>query len=828
MTKQFTVAILFIICVFGFAENSYSVAKKDSTISIDESLIADAREAYEDMAYRRAINLYEQLVEKNYLNAKIYQRLADSYYKVRNTKKAEEYYKILVTSTLHSTKDVYDLVKVLKYNGKYKEAEKWLERYVRTKRRDTSSDEINMSDKINQLKSYPRYRIDTLPFNTGNSEFGPYIFNDYLYFTSHRKKDEIIDYEYSWDETDFLDIYKISLENLENEPQFISRKINSKYHDGPLCFSDDGTEVYFSSNNKNLTFFPIRGNKGVTHLKIFISKYDGEKFTTPEELSFNSDNYSCAHPSVSSDGDTLYFTSDKNDGYGGSDIYYSVREGNKWSQPVNIGNEINTEGDEMFPFIHKSGDLYFASDRHLGLGGLDIFRAFRKNGKFVVENMGYPLNTRFDDFSIFIGKDPKVGYFASNRNEGQGNDDVYKFTVTKTKDQTLIIQGKILDKKTNERIDNPSVVLKDSEGNTRRLMFFKEAVDYSFSVDPKKEYTVNVNKEGYFPTKMKFSKKELIKKQDIYEHDIFLKKKPVWGISGTVYNAETKDPVDKAKVTVKNRLSAEETTYETSEEGSFRIKLKKNTDYYLHFNKEGFESIQREYYTRGREHGWVNLNDLMDINLIPVKEEEYTYLKGKIKDKSSEEGIKAKLQLIDNDKNKIVATYLSDKNGKYKIRLPEVKKYGVEITAKDYLYFAEQIDFSKMNVQNDIIQKEFALEKIEVGKKVVIENIFFETGKSKLKPESYKSLDKVLKLLKNNKDLKLEIAGHTDNVGSYMANKKLSKNRAKSVVDYLVGHGINQARLEYEGYSFTKPIATNKTSAGRQKNRRVEFEILEK
>jgi outer membrane protein OmpA-like peptidoglycan-associated protein len=307
-----------------------------------------------------------------------------------------------------------------------------------------------------------------------------------------------------------------------------------------------------------------------------------------------------------------------------------------------------------------------------------------------------------------------------------------------------------------------------------------------------------------------------------------LKKKPVWGISGTVYNAETKSPVEKVKVTIKNRLSAEETTYETSEEGSFRIKLKKNSDYYLHFNKEGFESIRREYYTRGREHGWVNLNDLMDINLKPVKEEEYTYLKGKIKDKSSEEGIKAKLQLIDNDKNKIVATYLSDKNGEYKIRLPEVKKYGVEITAKDYLYFAEQIDFSKMNVQNDIIQKEFALEKIEVGKKVVIENIFFETGKSKLKPESYKSLDKVLKLLKNNMDLKLEIAGHTDNVGSYMANKKLSKNRAKSVVDYLVGHGIKQSRLEYEGYSFTKPIATNKTSAGRQKNRRVEFEILEK
>jgi len=828
MARQLTV-IITIIFFFGFVNKSYPFAKKDSTISIDEALIADARKAYEDMAYKQAINLYEQLVEKNYLNAKIYQRLADSYYKIRKMKKAEEYYKILVTSTLHSTKDVYKLVKVLKYNGKYKEADKWLERYVMSKKKERSpEEEISLDQQVKQLKAYPEYKIDTLPFNTSHSEFGPFVFKGNLYFTSQRRKDEIIDYEYSWDETSFLDIYKIKLNNLDKKPDLFSNKINSKFHDGPICFSADGSEAYFSSNNKNLTFFPTRGEDGITHLKIFRSKRKGNKFTRPEELSFNSDNYSCAHPSISANGDTLYYTSDKDNGYGGSDIFYSVRKGNKWSEPINAGKEINTEGEEMFPFIHKSGTLYFASDRQLGIGGLDIFKAVRKNGRYEVKNLGYPINSRFDDFSVYINENGKDGYFASNRDQGKGDDDIYRLQRTEVKDQSLIIQGKILNKETGERLENPSVVLEDSDGKTRRLMFFKEAVDYSFKVDPKKEYTLKADKEGYFPNKKEFTLEELINKRDIYEYDIKLKKKPVWGIYGKVFNEKTTEPISKAKITVKNRLNSKETTYESKEEGSFRIKLEKNSDYYLYFNKDGYESIQREYYTRGREHGWVNLNELMTINLTPIEEEEFTYLAGLIKDKNSGKGIKGKLQLIDNDKNKIVATYLSDKNGEYKIRLPEVKKYGVEITAKDYLYFAEQIDFSKMNVQDDIIQKDFALEKIEVGKKVVIENIFFETGKSKLKPESYKSLDKVLKLLRNNKDLRLEIAGHTDNVGTYMTNKKLSKNRAKSVVDYLVGHGIDQSRLEYEGYSFTKPIATNKTEDGRQKNRRVEFEILQK
>lgn len=825
----FLITIIIVSAADSFSQSEQDTTKKNTIISIDESLIKEAHEAYEEMAYKEAIDLFEQLIEQNYLDANIYQKLADSYYKTRQINKAEKYYKILVTSTIHRQKDVYNLVKVLKYSGKYEEAEKWLERYTKAQNSETAmNDQLNLAERATEIKSFPRYEIDTLPFNSEHSEFGPTIHDDYLYFTSPSNRDEIIKYQYAWDETPFLDVYKIELDNLDITPKRISSKVNSKFHDGPVCFSKNGNEIYFSSNNKNLAFFPVRGKDEINHLKIFHSKITNEKIKTPEELSFNSDNYSCSHPSISVNSDTIFYTSDKDDGYGGSDIYYSVREGSGWSDPINAGSEINTERDEMFPFIHESGTLYFSSDGHPGLGGLDIFKAVKENGEYKIENMGYPLNTRFDDFSIYVKQNQKEGYFASNRKGGKGSDDIYKFRMTRDSKEKLVLSGQIMDDETEQSINNPSVKLVDSEGNHISQVPANEQIDYSFYVDPTKDYTIKANHEEYFQAEKELQNSELITQRDTFEYNIHLKKKPVWGISGKVYGKESKETLENVNIIVKNRLTSEESTYQTNDKGEFKIKLEENADYYLTFEKEGYNSLQEEYYTRGKEQGLVNLNELMDLVLKEIPKEEVTYLTGKIKDKQSNEGIKAKIQLIDNDENKIIATFLSGEDGSYKVKLPEIKKYGIEITADKYLYYAEQVDLTNLQVKNDTIYNDFNLDPIEVGKKVVIENIFFETGKAKLKPESYEELNKVVELIRNNEDLRLEIAGHTDNVGSYSVNKELSTNRAKSVVDYLIGHGIDETRLEYKGYSFIEPIAPNDTPEGRQENRRVEFEILEK
>ncbi|MFO8235246.1 MAG: OmpA family protein [Bacteroidales bacterium] len=204
------------------------------------------------------------------------------------------------------------------------------------------------------------------------------------------------------------------------------------------------------------------------------------------------------------------------------------------------------------------------------------------------------------------------------------------------------------------------------------------------------------------------------------------------------------------------------------------------------------------------------------------------YLVGKVLDSTDNEGVAAKLQLIDNEEAEIISTYITDTLGDFSIKLPEKKKYGIEVTAKDYLFFAENIDLNKVKANNDTVKRDFYLDPVEIGKTVVLDNIYFETNSANLKSESYQELERVSNLLKENPSIKLEISGHTDNVGSYVANKKLSEDRAKSVVDYLVGKEISEDRLKYVGHSFTQPVATNDTPEGRQKNRRVEFEILEK
>jgi len=202
-------------------------------------------------------------------------------------------------------------------------------------------------------------------------------------------------------------------------------------------------------------------------------------------------------------------------------------------------------------------------------------------------------------------------------------------------------------------------------------------------------------------------------------------------------------------------------------------------------------------------------------------------MQGMITDSENQEPVIAKLELIDVDVNMVVATAISDATGNYKIKVPAPKSYGVEIIAKEYLLYLDAIDLSK-EPSDEIIIRNFMLDRVEVGVKVILKNIFFAFGKSTLKPESYEELNHVVKFLKNNETLKLEISGHTDNIGTYKYNKKLSEDRAKAVVNYLVKKGISQNRLTYKGYAFDQPIAPNTTEKGRSQNRRVEFKVLSK
>ncbi len=222
------------------------------------------------------------------------------------------------------------------------------------------------------------------------------------------------------------------------------------------------------------------------------------------------------------------------------------------------------------------------------------------------------------------------------------------------------------------------------------------------------------------------------------------------------------------------------------------------------------------------------IDDLFYITPQELKVDTALFMVGMITDSKQGTPIQAKVEVIDTEQSQVIATGLSDSSGTYKVKIPKKKDYGVEVTAKDYLFYVTIVNLSEKQVVDSKVQANFQLDRIDVGAKMVLKNIFFETNKATLKDESTDELERVATLLKENPGIRLEISGHTDNVGSYRANQRLSEARAKSVVDYLVNQGVDSGRLEYKGYSFTEPVADNNTEEGRAQNRRVEFKVLSK
>jgi outer membrane protein OmpA-like peptidoglycan-associated protein len=210
----------------------------------------------------------------------------------------------------------------------------------------------------------------------------------------------------------------------------------------------------------------------------------------------------------------------------------------------------------------------------------------------------------------------------------------------------------------------------------------------------------------------------------------------------------------------------------------------------------------------------------------PITTDSSVLLYGKVLDSETKKGIMAKIQFIDSEKSKIVATLISDTIGNYKTKLPEKKQFGVEISAKGYLFFLDVVDLKKDST--NVVYKDFILQELSVGAKVVLKNIFFDAGKSVLKEESNQQLNTVIGFMKDNPTLKLEISGHTDNVGALYSNLKLSEARAKSVVAYMLKEGVAKDRLTFKGYGPNQPIAPNTTKEGKALNRRVEFKITSK
>ncbi len=755
--------IILLFLVFGFAQ---------TTLFAQSGRLKAANRQFENYAYLNAIRMYEEFLrldkkQEPAERKECLTKLGYSYRKMQDSKNAERIYETLVAdyNELESETYLY-YAQALANNNKHRDSQKMYAKYGEMQTNDLRGKRFTVSymDMNRFYQDSSSYKIEYLALNSRQADFSPMFYKNGLVFVSARNESGAVKRVFGWNQTPFLDLYfapdtseihsklivnagnisqpgglggASSKEVIESpavndqaltKMEVFSRTLNTKYHEGPMTFFKGEQKIVFTRNNYNKGKFR-ESTEGVNKLKLYTADLQKNTWANVKELPFNSNEFSCGHPALSPDNKLLYFVSDMPGGYGGTDIYVvEVRDG-QWGTPVNLGKDINTEGNEMFPYLDENAHLYFSSDGHEGIGGLDIFYVEMKDGLPArgVENLGAPINSEKDDFGFITTKDRNDGYFSSNRKRGVSDDNIYYFRRACKQMQVLVYDA---DSKTPlEGVDVRTV----RNGENRELKITGQDGSMNTCLDANTEYEFKAIKEGYMTNSVLYSTKSTAANQT--RVSIYLEKNKGSLLTGTVKSELSQQPIAGAKVILKNKKDNSEQSVVTGADGKYEFSVKPGADHEV--------IAQKDKYTT---------NEGTTINKI--------------------------------------------KAGK-----------GLKVMTSDLGMISE----------GDIFR---------------LENIYYDLNAFFIRQDAAKELDaKVIPYLKKFPKLKIEIRSHTDARSNDDYNMRLSENRARAVVDYLVARGIQPNRLSAKGFGETQLLnncadGINCADDQHQQNRRTEFKVL--
>lgn len=410
---------LYTLILFIAITSTMGMAQNKSTEKADK--------LYNRLAYTDAVEAYQKLIKKGDADDYVYTRLAHSYFNINDTKNAEIYYKRVVDNDTVDAETVYNYAQSLKANQKFSEYNTWMKKFAQMKPSDTrAKDFMKNPDYLPQLmEKKPKFDVKNMDINSKYSDFGGVMAGNDFYFSSARNTSRKT---YSWNEQPFLDLYKASnVAGTIKNADLINGDVNTKYHEGSVAITADGKRMYFDRNDYYDGDYS-KSSEGINQLNLYYAENVGNTWKDVQPVPFNSKEFSTGHPALSPDGNTLYFVSDGPEGKGNSDIFkVAVNTDGTFGTPMRLGTNINTEGKEVFPFVDATGTLYFSSDAHLGLGGLDVFSAEASGSDFgTVKNMGPGINSASDDFAFTFNPETQEGFVSSNRTGGKGSDDIYQ------------------------------------------------------------------------------------------------------------------------------------------------------------------------------------------------------------------------------------------------------------------------------------------------------------------------------------------------------------------------------------------------------------------
>ena len=477
-----TLLVLIVISPGAFAQEKSSKEKKgDKFFTIYE---------YDD-----AIGKYKRTKD---LTVSGQRNLAESYCIMEQYDESEETYAALINDGNQLiSEDYYNYAMVLKKSGKYTESDVQMTKFSNQQPNDLRA--ISFRENRNQFNALSKdngnFKIREMDINTDSQDFGTSYYKDQVVYASSNAAPKMIKRRDNRNNEPFFNLYVADVEEgqLKNR-EFFDKKENGKMHDGPATFSNSGTYMAYTKNVSS-----DKSKDKIVELRIFTRTLENDEWSDPVAFEHNNVGYSVGQPHLLADGKTMYFTSDMPGGFGGTDLYRSTRAGDgSWGAPENLGNVINTEGDEMFPFLDESRKtLYFASNGHYGLGGLDVFSSPMNGSAWgKVTNAGAPLNTIKDDYAFISDNKTNKGYFSSNRENGSGMDDIYGVDLLNVASNAKMIAGIATDIDDNP-VAGTKVKLFDEEGNEIGEDTVDDSGAYTFSVESNKNYMLTGNKQDF-------------------------------------------------------------------------------------------------------------------------------------------------------------------------------------------------------------------------------------------------------------------------------------------------------------------------------------------
>lgn len=558
-------------------------------------------------------------------------------------------------------------------------------------------------------------------------------------------------------------------------PQLFAQELIGSYNEGPVCFDRTGETVYFSANVSQKKGKKNKASKkGQIKMALYSATRVGGKWSEPVQLPFSTGEFDDMHPAISIDGDMLIFASNREGGQGKMDLWASYKVGDAWGAPVNLST-VNSASDEAFPFIHADNTLYFASDVAGGSGGLDLYFVVHDGDKHWTTpvNMGQPFNTSGDDFGLIVDLNKINGYYSSSGSGGKGQDDIFSFyTENGNLDDFLLQQNRIAD-----RMLDLQVTVLDRKTYQPLSMAEVKLLNYD------QHNVIGRDEEGNYIT---------IQEED--GKDVLRPGTPDPGIEG-----------------------------ETDRRGFYTTDVRAG-NYAITVSKDGYQPKQlRVPITKPGN----NLEILMDRG-APDGQVRWS---ASVFNTVTNAPMSGTTMVITNQRTGKKDTLVTDANGIVDHYLDPNTKYKVDLYQGKRIIGTTEINTTGYDGANQILMQNISVAPFLSGDVVDLPNIYYNFNDAKLRPDARKDLRMLAALLKQQPDVTVELASHTDCRGSAAYNQDLSQRRANGVVDYLVAQGVSRDRLKPVGYGESQP--RNKcvdgvpcTEAEHAQNRRTEMRVL--